>query len=333
MQKDRSGILTPSNAGTNLVEHAVPQMIAAHGEAGRWCWEEFFGGRIRNANTRKTYLHAVRVFLRWCDDQGIALQEISPGMVGRYFDLHPGSTPTKKLHMSAIRGLFDVLVQRHVMILNPALSVRTERYSVTEGKTPEITVEQSRHLLKSIELHSAIDFRDRAIISMLVYTAARVGAIAKLRLGDLVDEGNHLMIRFREKGGKDRSIPARISLRAVLDDYLAILPMNGSSKDDPVFRSAIGRTGLLAKSPMSAMSAMSAIDICRMVKRRLKAARLPSSASPHSFRSCTATDLLEQGVSLEDVQYLLGHSDSRVTRLYDRRQRKITRNIVERISV
>jgi site-specific recombinase XerD len=198
--------------------------------------------------------------------------------------------------MSAIRGLFDVLVQRHVMILNPALSVRTERYSVAEGKTPEITVEQSRHLLKSIELQSAIDFRDRAIISTLVYTAARVGAIAKLRLGDLVDEGNHLMIRFREKGGKDRSIPARISLREELDEYLAMLPMNCSNKDDPVFRSAIGRTGLLAKSPMSA------IDICRMVKRRLKAASLPSSASPHSFRSCTATDLLEQGVSLDAVQ-------------------------------
>ncbi|APZ94543.1 tyrosine-type recombinase/integrase [Fuerstiella marisgermanici] len=327
MQKGRSEILTPSTAGTKLTEHAVPKIIAAHGEAGRWCWEEYFGGRIRNANTRKTYLHAVRNFLHWCDTEGVPLQEISPGMVGRYFDLHPGSTPTKKLHMSAIRGLFDVLVQRHVMILNPALSVRTERYSVTEGKTPEITVEQSRQLLKSIELQSAIDFRDRAIISMLVYTAARVGAVAKLRLGDLVDEGNHLMIKFREKGGKDRSIPARISLREELDEYLVMLPINGSSKDDPVFRSAVGRTGLLTESPMSA------IDICRMVKRRLKAAGLPLSASPHSFRSCTATDLLEQGISLEDVQYLLGHSDSRVTRLYDRRQRKITRNIVERISV
>jgi site-specific recombinase XerD len=55
--------------------------------------------------------------------------------------------------------------------------------------------------------------------------------------------------------------------------------------------------------------------------------------SPHSFRSCAATDLLLQGVALEDVQYLLGHSDSRVTKLYDRRQKQVTRNIVERISV
>ncbi len=53
----------------------------------------------------------------------------------------------------------------------------------------------------------------------------------------------------------------------------------------------------------------------------------------HSRRVTTITDLLEQGVALEDVQRLAGHADPRTTRLYDRRQRKITRNIVERISI
>jgi integrase/recombinase XerD len=43
--------------------------------------------------------------------------------------------------------------------------------------------------------------------------------------------------------------------------------------------------------------------------------------------------LLTQGVPLEDVQYLAGHADPRTTRLYDRRQKQVTRNIVERISV
>ena len=55
--------------------------------------------------------------------------------------------------------------------------------------------------------------------------------------------------------------------------------------------------------------------------------------SPHSFRVTTITDLLEQGIPLEDVQRLAGHADPRTTRLYDRRQKKITRNIVERISI
>jgi hypothetical protein len=45
------------------------------------------------------------------------------------------------------------------------------------------------------------------------------------------------------------------------------------------------------------------------------------------------TDLLTQGVRLEDAQHLAGHSSPRTTGLYDRRQKQVTRNIVERISV
>jgi hypothetical protein len=43
--------------------------------------------------------------------------------------------------------------------------------------------------------------------------------------------------------------------------------------------------------------------------------------------------LLTQGVPLEDVQYLAGHVDPRTTRLYDRRQKVVTRNTVEKISI
>ena len=78
---------------------------------------------------------------------------------------------------------------------------------------------------------------------------------------------------------------------------------------------------------------MSAGDIGRMIKRRMKVCGLPLRLSPHSFRVATITDLLNQGVPLEDVQQLAGHADPRTTRLYDRRHKSITRNIVERISI
>ena len=78
---------------------------------------------------------------------------------------------------------------------------------------------------------------------------------------------------------------------------------------------------------------MDGVQVAKMMKRRLRDASLPSRLSPHSFRVTTITDLLEQGVPLEDVQRLAGHADPRTTRLYDRRQKKITRNIVERISI
>lgn len=64
-----------------------------------------------------------------------------------------------------------------------------------------------------------------------------------------------------------------------------------------------------------------------------QSASLPARLSPHSFRVAINTDLLDHGVPLEDVQHLAGHADPRTTRLYDCRQRKVTRNIVERISI
>jgi site-specific recombinase XerD len=70
-----------------------------------------------------------------------------------------------------------------------------------------------------------------------------------------------------------------------------------------------------------------------MIKRRMKAAGLPPELSPHSFRVATITDLLHQGVALEDVQQLAGHADARTTRLYDRRHKQVTRKVVEKISV
>jgi integrase/recombinase XerD len=82
----------------------------------------------------------------------------------------------------------------------------------------------------------------------------------------------------------------------------------------PLFRSAVRKTKVL--SPQ----AMTANDIYRMVKRRLRDAGLPArNLSCHSFRATTITDLLTQGVPLESVQYLAGHADPRTTRLYDRR--------------
>ena len=54
---------------------------------------------------------------------------------------------------------------------------------------------------------------------------------------------------------------------------------------------------------------------------------------PSQFRVMVVTDLLSQDVPMEDVQYLAGHSNPQTTQIYDRRRRRVTRNIVERISV
>ena len=165
------------------------------------------------------------------------------------------------------------------------------------------------------------------MLGTLAYTGARVGAVARLRRGDLEDQGPQRVLRFREKGGKQREIPVRHDLDRWLGEYLEAAGIHADPKESPLFRSALGKQKQLTDRPLSANS------MGLMLKRRLRDAGLPPIFSPHSFRVLVVTDLLSQDVPLEDVQYLAGHANPRTTQIYDRRRRRVTRNIVERISV
>ena len=113
---------------------------------------------------------------------------------------------SKKQILAGLRHFFDGMVTRHAIALNRALSVRGERYQVLEGKTPEITIRQARKLLSSIDMDSVVGLRDKAILSILIYTASRIGAVARLTLRDLYDAGDQYCLHCMDKGAsRERS--------------------------------------------------------------------------------------------------------------------------------
>jgi integrase/recombinase XerD len=313
----------PATGGTP----GLPVLVERAGGAARFAWEEFFYAEHHNPHTQRAYERAVRRFLGWCEGQGVELAAITPGMVGQYLVVLGGLPAKRNQHLAALRGFFDRLVNRHVCILNPASSVKGVKEQVIEGKTPEITIEQARTLLRSVDTGHVVDLRDRAILATLAYTACRAGAVAKLRLGDFQHDGTQFVLRFQEKGGKSREIPVRHDLEGFILAYVEAASISSEAKDSPLFRASNGRKRTLTAKPLGTER------ICELVKRRLKDAGLPSRLSPHPFRVTAITSLLEQGVPMEDVQYLAGHAEPRTTTLYDRRKKKVTRNIVERIPI
>ena len=322
----------PSPGGNlpSIITEELPAIVARSGANAVFAAQEFFFGTIRNPHTRRAYLYAVKLFLEWAEKHGArALTEIAPWHVGTYLGEMAITTSiaTRNQHLSALRHFFDGMVTRHAIALNPALSVRGEPLTMLEGKTPEIPILVARKMLASIDTSHIIGLRDRAILAVLIYTGSRRGAVAKLRLGDFYDSGQQWMLHFGEKGGKSREIPVRHDLEKMILDYINAAGLSGLAKDTPLFQSALKRRRILTGK------AIHGDDIYRMMKRRLKDFAMPLLYSPHSFRVTTITDLLEQNVPREDVQHLAGHADPRTTGLYDRRKRKITRNIVERISV
>jgi site-specific recombinase XerD len=304
---------------------ALPAVIAVAGERASRRFVEFFTANIRNRNTRMAYMRALGPFLSWCEARGLSLRDIQPVHVAAYVEQHPGSKPTVKQHLAAIRMLFDWLVTGQVVPMNPASSVRGPKYVVRKGKTPVLTAEQARQLLDSINTGSIVGLRDRALIGVMVYSFARVSAVVGMRVEDYYQNGKRWWIRLHEKGSKRHEVPAHHNAEAYLDAYLEAAEITGQKKS-PLFRT-INKSRRLTESPMYRS------DVLRMIKRRAEAARLPASTCCHTFRATGITAYLENGGTIENAQAIAAHESPRTTKLYDRTKDEITLDEVERILI
>ena len=186
----------------------LPRLIVDAGPVAVARFLEFFAARIANRRTRAAYGRAVGQFLAWYEARGLALEAVSPLHVAAYIRTHPGSAPTVKQHLAAIRMLGDWLVVSQVLPVNPAASVRGPKHVVTKGATPVLTPAEARALLDRIDTGTRVGLRDRALLSVMVYSFARVSAAVGMRRQDYFRQGTRGWLRLHEKGGKRHDVPA-----------------------------------------------------------------------------------------------------------------------------
>ena len=171
-------------------EIVLPRVIVDAGPQATARFLEFFAGRIANARTRAAYGRAVGQFLGWCEARGLGLRDVSPLHVAAYIRTHPGSAPTVKQHLAAIRMLGDWLVVSQVLPVNPAAAVRGPKHVVTKGATPVLSPAEARKLLESIDTGALAGLRDRALLSVMLYSFARVSAVLGMRRQDYFGQGS-----------------------------------------------------------------------------------------------------------------------------------------------
>ena len=283
-------VQTPSQSALLPASQAIdraPAVLRRAGKNALFAADEFFAARISNPHTRRAYARIVGRFLAWCEEQGIELRQVTPGLAGRFIEEIPGSDPTRNLALAALRHFFDALVTRHAVALNPFSSVRGRKHAVVDGKTPQLAIQQARDLLASIDLSGVVGLRDRAVLGVLTYTGARVGALARLRRGDLEDQGAQRVLRFREKGGQQREIPVRHDLDRWLEEYLQAARIAADPKETPLFLAALGKQKKLSRNPLSANS----------MRRMLKRADVYPVRKEHSgprFRRCLMSPFMPQ---------------------------------------
>ena len=170
---------------------ALPSVFTVRPEA-RTRLRDFFSSHIRNPNTRRAYREAVRQFSAYCAFHGVAeLTQVEPVHVAAFVEaqLKVNTKPTVKVRLAALRMLFDWMVVGQIMPTNPAHAVRGPKHSQRRGKTPVLQADEARTLIDSIDVASLPGLRDRALIGLMVYTFARVGAATSMKVEDFFVQG------------------------------------------------------------------------------------------------------------------------------------------------
>jgi site-specific recombinase XerC len=307
----------------------VPRVIADAGDQAARRFLEFFAATIRNKNTRMAYYRAVCQFFAWCELHEVGeIADIEPLHVAAYIEglQQTMAKPSVKQHLAAVRMLFDWLVTGQVVATNPAHSVRGPKHVVRRGKTSVLTADQARELLNSIDTSTVVGLRDRALISVMTFAFARIGAVVGMQVDDYYPQGKRWWVRLHEKGGKRHEMPAHHNLEAYLDAYIKAAGIGDVGKA-PLFRSAAGRTGKLTDKPMNR------VDAYRMIQRRAADMKMIIKIGCHTFRATGITAYLENSGTLEKAQLMAAHESPRTTKLYDRTGDEITLDEVERIAI
>ncbi|TAM05748.1 MAG: integrase [Paraburkholderia sp.] len=310
----------------------MPALVMHAGEQAGVRFLEFFASVIRNPHTRRAYARAAGDFLAWCAGAGVtSLTAVQPLHVAAWIERQSAAhaAPTVKQRLAAIRHLFDWLVTGQVVPVNPAASVRGPSHTAKVGKTPVLDPAEARQLLDSIDVSTPIGLRDRALIALMVFSFARVGAALAIRVEDVYVQNRRLWVRLHEKGGKAHAMPCHHTLEAYLHAYLAHLEGTGIASDPkgPLFRTIARGTGQLSATPLPQANAYA------MVRRRAVAAGIATNIGNHTFRATGITAYLKNGGTLENAAAMANHASTRTTQLYDRRQDDISLDEVERIHV
>ena len=209
----------------------------------------------------------------------------------------------------------------------PIQPIPSARPNISSEKAKRrFSPQETRQLLDSIPVDTIIGLRDRALIGLMTYSFARIGAVTAMEVRDVYVQNRRLWVRLHEKGGKEHTMPCHHSLEDYLEAYIEASEL----KADPrgaLFRTIDRGTTKLTGTPLPQANAYA------MIRRRAKAAGIETEVGCHTFRATGITAYLKNGGTLEKAAHMANHASTRTTQLYDRRSDEVSLDEVERLLI
>ena len=281
---------------------------------------------LGNKGTRRVYEPVIRDFMRFV---GITTPQEFRSVTRAHViawrdDLHTRTlaASTIRRYLASLSSLFEYLCEKNAVTHNPVDGVKRPPVESYKGKTPALGDAQARQLLDFPAGESLKDTRDRALLATLLYHGLRREELCKLRVKDVRQQRRGVLhLKISGKGGKTRFVPLHPAAGRLLADYLDAAG-HGDDDSGALFRP-------LHHSRGDSQHGLTPDGVYKLV--RDYSTTLGFTVGAHSLRSTAATNALEHGADLAEVQQMLGHANIATTRLYDQRDSRPERSPVFKV--
>jgi integrase len=209
--------------------------------------------------------------------------------------------------LSALRGVAQTAFNLNCMDAEALARIRSvKRVSGDiQRKGRALDKQEIRALIQAAKQHPqpVRRCRDAAIVLTLCGTGLRAGELVKLERRDY---DNGILTVRQGKGRKYREIHVADAVDKAIHAWLKV----SANEADSVLFSRIQRNGKVTNQPLTTTGLT---GILEQLQQSSGIARF----TPHDMRRTFITRLLEQGVDINTVRQLAGHSDISTTTRYD----------------
>jgi site-specific recombinase XerD len=274
----------------------------------------------RSRKTIKSYKDSLTIFRRYLHDEChisitvFKFKDCDQKCIQNFiiYLKNNGNSPgTCNQRLSAIKSYLWFASDRNIAVQSVALSISRIPQCKVPKKEKEILTEASITTILQQPKKTKMGLRDRVIMILLYDSAVRLDELLCLTLKDLSLQTNDPYIRISGKGNKERIVAITPKTAEHLKQYLLVYHKNEMNMNQYVFYTKI--KGITDK--------MSSGNVERFIKQyadcaRKKCSQIPLKVYPHMFRRTRATNLYQNGVELELVSRILGHSSTETTKIY-----------------
>lgn len=231
--------------------------------------------------------------------------------------------------ITAIKGLYRYLSLNQKRLNLPveyafdiAEPIKNERIKSQISK-PILTINQAKQLILSTKKKRKYiwQYRDHAMIYLMITTGLRSVEIRRSRKNDLQLINNQLILYIQGKGRTsfDEFVKIPLGVETAINDYLA----KRKDKNPYLFISHSQHTDKLY---------LSRTFFIKMFRRVLKKCELEyTKVTPHSLRHTAATLNLLRGGTLESTRRFMRHSDMSSTLIYSHHIEQLNDDSVNQI--